>query len=71
MQGKWNSGGGGGQQGGSGGFRLNFSAVNKLNIYCPFHKTLSRSSVFVNWISVRFYEMNCNKDENKSIFAKL
>ena len=22
----------------------------------PFHKTLSRSSIFVNWISIRFYE---------------
>ena len=24
--------------------------------YRPFHKTLPRSSVFINWISVRFYE---------------
>ena len=28
-------------------------------MYRPFHKTLPRSSVFVNWISVRFYEMDC------------
>ena len=26
--------------------------------YCPFHKTLWRSSSFVNWISVRYYEMD-------------
>ena len=25
-------------------------------IYSPFHETLPRSSTFVNWISVRFYE---------------
>ena len=25
-------------------------------IYRPFNKTLPRSSAFVNWISVRFYE---------------
>ena len=24
--------------------------------YRPFHKTLPRSSAFVNWISVRYYE---------------
>ena len=29
---------------------------NDLLIY---HKTLPRSSVFVNWFSVRFYEMDC------------
>ena len=28
-------------------------------IYLPFHKTLPRSSAFVNWISVRFYETAC------------
>ena len=27
--------------------------------YRPFHKTLPRSSAFVNWISVRFYETGC------------
>ena len=27
--------------------------------YRPFHKTLPRSSTFVNWISVRFYETDC------------
>ena len=37
---------------------------NKLPVtlsprYCPFHKTLPRSSAFVNWISVRFYETDC------------
>ena len=25
-------------------------------MYRPFHKTLSRSSAYINWISVRFYE---------------
>ena len=25
-------------------------------IYSPFHKTLPRSSAFVNWLSIRFYE---------------
>ena len=29
--------------------------------YCPFHKTLSSSSSFLNWILVRFYEMDCIK----------
>ena len=28
--------------------------------YRPFHKTLPRSSAFVNWISVRFYETDCS-----------
>ena len=28
-------------------------------LYRPFHKTLPRSSAFVNWISVRFYETDC------------
>ena len=27
-----------------------------LTSLCPFHKTLPRSSAFINWISVRFYE---------------
>ena len=27
--------------------------------YRPFHKTLPRSSAFVNWISARFYETGC------------
>ena len=27
--------------------------------YRPFHKTLPRSSTFVNWSSVRFYETDC------------
>ena len=27
--------------------------------YRPFHKTLPRSSLFVNWIPVRFYETGC------------
>ena len=30
-----------------------------LCTYRPFHKTLPRSSAFVNWISVRFYETGC------------
>ena len=29
--------------------------------YRPFHKTLPRSSAFVNWIPVRFYETGCSK----------
>ena len=28
--------------------------------YRPFHITLPRSRVFVNWISVRFYETDCS-----------
>ena len=28
--------------------------------YRPFHKTLPRTSVSVNWLSVRFYEMDCS-----------
>ena len=31
----------------------------KLWKYRPFHKTLPRSREFLNWISVRFYEMGC------------
>ena len=27
--------------------------------YQPFHKTLTRSSAFLNWISVKFYETGC------------
>ena len=38
----------------------------KLNnctlLYHPFHKTLPRSSAFVNLISVRFYETGCMKN---------
>ena len=30
-----------------------------LCVYRPFHKTLPRSSAFVNLISVRFYETDC------------
>ena len=36
--------------------------LNKKNWkfrYRPFHTTLPRSSAFVNWISVRFYETDC------------
>ena len=29
--------------------------------YRPFHNTLPRSSAFVNWFSVRFYETDCIK----------
>ena len=29
--------------------------------YCPFHKTLSSSSSFLNWILARVYEMDCIK----------
>ena len=30
-----------------------------LQIYRPFHKTLPKSSAFINKISVRFYETDC------------
>ena len=30
-----------------------------LFLYRQFHKTLPRSSAFLNWISVRFYETDC------------
>ena len=33
--------------------------VNASCMYHPFHKTLPRSSVFIKWISVRFYETDC------------
>ena len=29
-------------------------------IYRPFHKTLPRTSAFINWITVRFYETGCS-----------
>ena len=32
-----------------------------VSTYRQFHKTLPRSSVLVNWISVRFSEMDCMK----------
>ena len=35
-----------------------------LSVYRQFHKTLPRSSVFLNWISVRFYEMDCMYHKN-------
>ena len=31
----------------------------RIFTYRPFHKTLPRSSAFVNWILVRFYETDC------------
>ena len=33
--------------------------VKKILSYRPFHKTLPRSSAFINWISVRFYGTGC------------
>ena len=36
-----------------------FPEIGSLLSYRPFHKTLPRSSAFVNWISVRFYETGC------------
>ena len=37
-----------------------YYGVDSDKLYCvmyrPFHKTLPRTSAFVNWISVRFYE---------------
>ena len=42
---------------------INAKKVEKIKKYChelsPFHKTLPRYSAFVNWMSVRFYEMDC------------
>ena len=32
--------------------------------YRPFHKTLPRSSAFINWISVSFYETDCIQSMN-------
>ena len=36
-------------------------------MYRLFHKTLPRSNVIVNWISVRFYETGCVFPENGSL----
>ena len=37
-----------------------FKKIQKVtDIYRPFHKTLPRSSAFVNRISVRFFETGC------------
>ena len=33
--------------------------------YRPFHKTLPRSSAYVNWISVRFYKTGCTSKSQK------
>ena len=38
--------------------------------YRPFHKTLPRSSAFVNWISLRFYETDCTKHKILSVCIK-
>ena len=48
-------------------FDFSFTGLHIMYIVCifdsfeyrPFHKTLPRSSAFVNWISVRFYETDC------------
>ena len=37
--------------------------------YRPFHKTLPRSSAFVKWISVRFYETDCTIGKQQVIFV--
>ena len=37
----------------------------KYLIYRPFHKTLPRTSVFVYWISVRFYETDCTLNKGQ------
>ena len=38
--------------------------------YPPFHKTLQSSSVSVNWLPVRFYEMDCIKTQILNMSAK-
>ena len=38
---------------------LNFKNLFAKLKYRPFHKTLPRSSAFVYWILVRFYETDC------------
>jgi len=38
---------------------LLLSRIFESVLYRPFHKTLPRSSLFVNWISLRFYETYC------------
>ena len=40
-------------------FDVETCLLYKWLIYRPFHKTLPRSSAFVNCISVRFYETGC------------
>ena len=37
----------------------NVCTMYTVHTYRPFHKTLPRASVLVNWISVRFYEKDC------------
>ena len=39
---------------------VNLSPSPYTRKYRPFKKTLPRSSAFVNWISVRFYETGCS-----------
>ena len=35
--------------------------------YRPFHKTLPRSSAFLKWSSVKFYETGCSRSMGKRI----
>ena len=41
------------------------SVLRSFCIKCPFHKTLPKYSEFINWISVRFYETDCNWAEER------
>ena len=36
------------------------TGFHTIFIYCPFYKTLPRSRLFINWISVLFYETDCS-----------
>ena len=40
---------------------MSINIINSIFNYRPFQKTLPRSSAFVYWISVRFYETDCSK----------
>ena len=54
---------------------LTFSEISRFKklifVYHPFHNTLPRSSAFVKWISVRFYEADCSTSNVLKISQKM
>ena len=40
-------------------FESKYLSKHFPDMYSPFYKTLPRSCAFVNWISARFYEIDC------------
>ena len=47
-----------------------YQMLYEIPLYRPFHKTLPISCEFVNWISVRFYETGCIKN-NKTFISRV